>query len=184
MCVCRTVCVLSEILLRYVLFPLQQYSEYFERSFAVDGARALLLRPPPPPPPDAAAARAMPMRYSLAFLPWGVLAPLNVLKLMLNKARAATQLLVLACACACMRAENTRAHTHARARARSTKATQRDARTVSRTHAPTRTRTRHTQVSPTAHFWVPKETEQCQAPRAAPRRAARHSRARSPRTRA
>ena len=40
--------------------------------------------------------------YLAAFLPWGVLAPLNVLKLMLNA------------------------------------------------------------VSPTAHFWVPKETEQCQ----------------------
>ena len=40
--------------------------------------------------------------YLAAFLPWGVLAPLNVIKLMLNA------------------------------------------------------------VSPTAHFWVPKETEQCQ----------------------
>jgi hypothetical protein len=52
-----------------------------------------------------ATALATSMKFSIylaAFLPWGVLAPLNVLKLMLNA------------------------------------------------------------VSPTAHFWVPKETEQCQ----------------------
>ena len=68
------------------------------RSLAPLSARTL--RPGGAPHPSAA---HITMRYALAFFPWGVLAPLNLVKLMLNK------------------------------------------------------------VSPTAHFWVPKETEQCQA---------------------
>lgn len=48
-------------------------------------------KPAPPPPPEPARAWAQPPRqagvsvFLLAFLPWGVLAPLNVIKLQLNK---------------------------------------------------------------------------------------------------
>jgi hypothetical protein len=89
--------------------------------------------------------------FLAAFLPWGVLAPLNVLKLQLNKVRSppstASPVRARACTCVCRergahgRACASHAHLH-RARACGR---------------------RVRQVSPGAHLWVPAETEQCQA---------------------